>query len=177
MFKQPPSTAATPVAPVGSATPAAASSSQQQQLDAAEWLQSTSTRGAYFGEGADNGNGGRTPPPGTTGGGDRTARGGGLGRPTMIGRSISLQQSTVPSFHHVQVGLGGGYLVEVSRQKIMGPQAEQLGGRVNDEGYLRGIKLSRHMFSDHMPNRYEQRIQDCWRPRVEACGWVKVRYS
>eukprot|EP00750_Incisomonas_marina_P007101 INCI14766.4.p1 GENE.INCI14766.4~~INCI14766.4.p1 ORF type:complete len:1268 (-),score=173.93 INCI14766.4:3203-7006(-) len=154
------------------------------------WVRNRNAKGAYVGEGADHGRNGLSADFNDSSCvASTTSRrfsaseraGGRIRKPSekkkrrSIGRFTSLHQSSAPSFHHVDVGLGGGYLVEVSRQHNPEKMVDEDGREIEEDyGWLRGIKLSRHMFSDHMPNRYEKRIQDCSRPQVEASGWVRM---
>lgn len=119
--------------PSGGAAPTIDTSKLNAAAKAKLKEQTRNGRGAYLGEGADNGHGGCSPParrphngfhsplPGGGGGGDgggsrsvspsprRNGRrsSSGIRRP-HIGRFSSLHQSSAPSFHHVDVGLGGG---------------------------------------------------------------------
>ena len=171
------------------------STAVQMKSAASSSFHKNKSRGAYLGEGADNGHGGRSPRARGRGKGNLAGEHGSGGtavdggskqsrqqktkprgsRGSRIHKLSSLHQSSAPSFHHIDVGLGGGYLVEVSRQRRHDKLLSRDGTVIDAEsGWLRGIKLSRHMFADHMPNRYEKRIQDCSRPRVEASAWVKM---
>ena len=90
-----------------------AASDEARRQSTSNKKQTRSTRGAYLGEGADNGHGGRSPPlrrphdgsSSVSMNGSRSASP--FPRPHV--RFTGLHQSSAPSFHHVDVGLGGGY--------------------------------------------------------------------